>query len=143
VSTPILPPLVLDTNVVLDWLLFADPRAAAVADAVTSGRVRWIASAPMREELERVLRRGIATRPGHATDAILTAFDRWVGRVEAASDPARFSIRCADVDDQKFIDLALAMRASALISRDRAVLRLARAAAPHGLRIVVPEDWRV
>jgi predicted nucleic acid-binding protein len=141
VSATALPLLVLDTNVVLDWLLFSDPRAAPLAAAVTSGRARWIASVPMRAELDRVLRRGIAARPGHGTDAVVAAFDRWAISVDTPTAPSPFAIRCADDDDQKFVDLALQMRASALISRDHAVLRLARAAAPHGLQIVVPERW--
>jgi hypothetical protein len=45
------PCIVLDTNVVLDWLYFRDVRCAALADAVTEHRVRWIASAPMRDEI--------------------------------------------------------------------------------------------
>lgn len=143
VSPSLSPSLVIDTNVVLDWLLFDDPRARALADAVTARRVRWMASLAMRTEIERVLARGIASRPGHATDAIVESFDRWAVRVDQASGPLSRSLRCSDGDDQKFIDLALQANASALISRDRAVLRLARAAAPLGLRIVVPERWDV
>jgi predicted nucleic acid-binding protein len=137
------PPLiVLDTNVVLDWLLFDDPRAARLAGAVQAGRVRWIASPPMRCELDRVLRRGIASRPGHATDAVVSAFDRWSVAAEPVPAPPLPRLRCSDVDDQKFIDLAVQARASFLISRDRAVLRLAGAARGLGLAIVVPERWQ-
>src|SRR5262245_42733415 len=49
------PTLVLDTNVVLDWLLFADPGVAAMAAAIEAGSVRWLACAAMREEFERTL----------------------------------------------------------------------------------------
>jgi predicted nucleic acid-binding protein len=136
------PSLVLDTNVVLDWLLFADPRVAPLAAAVTAGRVRWVASAAMRVELDRVLKRGIASRPGHATDTVMMAFDRWAAGLEPASATIPPSLRCSDEDDQMFVDLALQARASALISRDRAVLRLARAAKALGLAIVVPERWQ-
>ena len=141
-SAVALPLLVLDTNVVLDWLLFADPRMAPLAAAVTSGRVRWGASSAMRAELDRVLKRGIASRPGHATDTVIAAFDRWAADVEAASAPVRGSLRCSDKDDQMFVDLALQVRATALVSRDRAVLRLAPAAKLLGLAIVVPERWQ-
>ena len=137
------PPLiVLDTNVVLDWLLFDDPRVALVADDVMAGRARWIASVTMRDELDRVLRRGIASCPGHATDSIMGAFDRWTTTVEAAAPACAASLCCIDADDQKFIDLAVQWQAVALVSRDRAVLRLARAALDVGLRILVPERWR-
>jgi predicted nucleic acid-binding protein len=49
-------------------------------------------------------------------------------------------LRCTDPDDQKFIDAAI-VSAQWLISRDRAVLKLARRAAALGLRIVTPERW--
>ncbi len=51
------PSIVLDTNAVLDWLYFRDPRCSTLAEAMTARRVRWIASDPMRDELERVLGR--------------------------------------------------------------------------------------
>ncbi len=135
------PVIVLDTNVVLDWLLFDDPRSAPLASAVMAGGVRWVASLPMRSELDRVLRRGIASRPDHPTDAVVAAFDRWSAPVEPAFASPAHCMRCSDADDQKFVDLAMQMRASYLISRDRAVLRLARAARTFGVRIVVPERW--
>ena len=48
-------------------------------------------------------------------------------------------MRCTDPDDQKFIDLALGHRARWLVTRDRAVLKLARRARTLGLNIVTPE----
>ncbi len=141
VNLALSPLIVLDTNVVLDWLLFDDPRVAPVARAVMAGRARWIASASMRDELDRVLRRGIASRPQHPTGTVMVAFDRWSTSVESASPAFVPSLRCSDPDDQKFIDLAVQQRAAMLVSRDRAVLRLARAATAVGLRIVVPERW--
>ena len=33
---------VLDTNVVLDWLVFRNPRTAPVARALESGAMRWL-----------------------------------------------------------------------------------------------------
>ncbi|MFT7776961.1 putative toxin-antitoxin system toxin component, PIN family [Roseateles sp.] len=48
---------------------------------------------------------------------------------------------CRDPDDQKFIDLALAARARWLISRDKAVLALAKRARLRGLAILTPERW--
>ena len=48
---------------------------------------------------------------------------------------------CRDPDDQKFIDLALARNARWLISRDKALLALAKRAKPRGLLIQKPEFW--
>ena len=48
---------------------------------------------------------------------------------------------CRDPDDQKFIDLALSTQARWLISRDKALLALAKRAKPRGLSILVAEHW--
>ena len=53
--------IVLDTNVVLDWLLFNDPSSNLFAAAIARREVRWAASPAMRDELVEVLRRGLAT----------------------------------------------------------------------------------
>jgi hypothetical protein len=52
---PPTPRVVLDTNAVLDWLLFCNPAMKALAGAIESGSVRWIATARMRVELVATL----------------------------------------------------------------------------------------
>jgi hypothetical protein len=47
--------LVLDTNIVLDLLVFADPAVRPLPPLLASGALRWIAAPAMRVELERVL----------------------------------------------------------------------------------------
>ena len=142
-SSPGEPPcIVLDTNVVLDWLYFGDVRCAALAEAVTGHRVRWIASAPMRDEIEHVLERGsLGTRWPEGPATVRDGWHRWATMVEATTHAAPLAMRCTDADDQKFIDLALGARAVALLSADRAVLRLARRAAALGLVISTVARW--
>ena len=136
------PRIVLDTNVVLDWLYFRDPRCAALADAVAAGHVQWIASAPMRDEMEHVLGRGsLSTRWPTGAASVREGWQRWAMMVEATSIATPPGMRCTDSDDQKFIDLALAARAVALLSADRAVLRLARRASAWGLVITAVSSW--
>jgi predicted nucleic acid-binding protein len=139
-SSPAPSLVVLDTNVVLDWLLFADARCRGLAEAIISGRVRWIASPPMRAELEHVLARGIRSARAGDPGRTLEGWARWSVAVEPCDRPSPRALRCTDADDQKFIDLALHTGAATLVSRDRAVLKLARRAAPLGLAIV--ESWR-
>jgi predicted nucleic acid-binding protein len=132
------PAAVLDTNVALDWLLFADPSCTALGTAVTSGRLRWLACPRMRDELADVLARGLAAQRGTAVEIVLAAFDAHAQLFDA---PPASALRCADPDDQVFLDLACASAARWLFSRDRAVLRLAPRARPLGLRIVTPQSW--
>jgi predicted nucleic acid-binding protein len=129
------PRIVLDTNVALDWLLFGDPTVAALALAVCSGRVSWVATVSMREELAHVLGRGLAAAWRADGAAILAA---WDARATLRPEPPGQRFRVSDPDDQKFIDLAIDAQARWLVSRDRAVLKLARKAATAGLAIVTP-----
>ncbi len=121
-----MPTLVLDTNIVLDVFVFADPRVRALGEHLESGRVDWLATAAMRDELERVLANAhIESRLGlyrlQAGD-VLTRFDRHARIVEA---PARAPVTCKDPDDQMFIDLAVAHRCM-LLSKDAAVLSMTK-----------------
>ena len=135
------PTIVLDSNVVLDWLVFADPSVRAVTTAITSGQLRWIVSQPMLDELEHVLTRDDLA-PWHPNaGGVLASWHTWVCAAEPAPALASGVLRCTDPDDQKFIDLALHARAIALLSRDRAVLKLAGRARRYGLRIQTASAW--
>ena len=48
-------PLVIDTNIVLDLLVFQDEKMQPLLADIEQGVVRWLATPPMRDELERVL----------------------------------------------------------------------------------------
>jgi putative PIN family toxin of toxin-antitoxin system len=115
-------PAVLDTNIVLDVWVFNDPQAVDLRQDVESGRLRWLATVPMREELARVLGYAHLARRlafyGLGVDQILSHFDRYAVLVDVAPKAAW---TCKDEDDQKFIDLAVAHRAW-LLSKDKEVL---------------------
>jgi putative PIN family toxin of toxin-antitoxin system len=132
------PTVVLDTNVVLDWLLFADTSVAALAAAVVARQVRWLATTSMRDELAAVLRRGLADDRHTDPADVLAAWDAHATLVPPS--PAH-RLHCTDADDQKFIDLALREGARWLVSRDRALLRLRRPALVLGLAVVKPQGW--
>lgn len=116
--------LVLDTNIVLDLLVFADPAVRPLPPLLASGTLRWIAAPAMRVELERVLGYPqIAPRLdyyGLSTVQVLQAFDAQTHTVAPAP---RASAVCKDPDDQQFIDLAV-QHGAILLSKDQAVLRL-------------------
>jgi predicted nucleic acid-binding protein len=133
---------VLDTNVVLDWLLFDDRSAVPLAAAIVQQQLRWVATPAMRDEFAEVLRRGLAAQRNADPAALLAAWDAHAEmRAAPARLPASVPLCCSDPDDQKFLDLAHAAGATWLLSRDRAVLRLARRAARWGIDISVPERW--
>lgn len=118
--------IVLDTNIVLDLFVFSDPATPALLDVLEVGQLRWIATQPMRDELERVLAyTHIVPRLQYyqtSAQQVLERFDALAQRVDVAPK-ARYV--CKDADDQKFIDLAVAHQ-SGLLSKDKAVLTMAK-----------------
>lgn len=136
------PAVVLDTNAVLDWLIFRHPSCARWTERLTSGSVRWLSSNAMRGELAHVLDRGLADAWAPDRVALWAAWERHATPAEPiALTGAATRMRCTDPDDQKFIDLALGHGARWLVSRDKAVLKLGRRVRPLGLEVVTPEQW--
>ena len=116
------PVVVVDTNIVLDLLLFQDPASLTLQAELADKRLRWIATAPMRDELARVLTYPYIVKSlqhhGISATEVLASFDALAQITPVAP---RASAVCKDADDQKFIDLAVAHRAL-LLSKDKAVL---------------------
>jgi len=137
--------LILDTNIVLDTLVFRDPRThalhAALFDEPGKPDLLWLATAPMREELARVLAYPhIAVRlafHGLQAGQVLSQFDARVRIVPVAS---KAPATCKDPDDQKFIDLAVSHGAT-LLSKDKAVLCMRKRLLALGV-LDVGVEWR-
>ncbi len=134
-------PVVVDTNVALDWLLFSEPSVGPLFDAIGRGALRWVATQAMRDELSHVLGRGLALQRG---TPMYSALQRWDGAsrlVESSMLGSAQRLCCSDPQDQMFIDLALSARARWLVTRDKALLKLAGRARPLGVEVVTPQAW--
>jgi putative PIN family toxin of toxin-antitoxin system len=137
------PRIVLDTNVCLDLLVFRDPACMPLHDALQRGAVHAMTRPDCREEWRRVLH-----YPGLPVDA--AARPRLIAAFDALSHmaPARQALaavpllRCADPDDQKFLELALDTGARWLLSKDRELLKLAnRTWRVCRFAILKPQAW--
>ena len=128
---PLPRPMILDTNVVLDMLIFDDPDIPTIRELVARGDVRWIADEAQRIELGRVLNYSqIAPRVsfyGKTADGVMAAFD---AAVEYVATAPKIRFTCTDPDDQHFLDLASAHKAL-LVSKDKAVLKQRKRVATH------------
>ena len=134
--------IVLDTNAVLDALLFRDPSCASLTGQLASGQLHWIASSAMRAELAHVLSRPPFDELRTQAEDLWMRWDNWCRPTEAGVPLGEaLRMRCTDPDDQIFIDLALSRGAQWLISRDRAVLKLAKRARALGLHILTAAAW--
>lgn len=137
--------LVLDTNVCLDLFVFADPRSAALHDALRSRRCTAVSNVACRGEWQRVLRYPVLKLEPARRKALEADYDAFVVSIAAAATDAAAAMslpRCKDSDDQKFLELARDTGAIALLTRDAALLELAPRTLRAGLfDILTPEAW--
>ena len=133
--------IVIDTNVCLDLFVFRDPRWASLLAALESGAVEAVTRADCRDEYRIVLHYSHlplddSTRPDAAD-----RFDALIRVVAPDSRAVRLPV-CTDRDDQKFLEIARDAGAAILVTKDKALLKLARKTIKEGLfRIMTPEVW--
>ena len=139
--------LVLDTNVVIDWLVFDHPFLSAFRERVRYGQVTVFTHQPAVDELRRVLGYRELKLDAARQAQVLGQYQSQTSCVPPKEHvpraplelPKRFP-RCRDPDDDHFLALAYHVRADALVSRDNAVLKLARRARRFGFQIMtVPQ----
>jgi predicted nucleic acid-binding protein len=132
---------VLDTNVVLDWVAFGDPRVRPMVDAIERGDWRAATSAACLQELRRALAYA-QVKLNPAAQAL--AFERYLTHATVFDVPEPAGVaglpRCEDPDDQKFLELAWHAQASHVLTRDKALLKLARQVAQLGGFAVLAPD---
>ncbi len=128
------PRIVLDTNIVLDLFIFADPATPALHAALESKSLRWIATQVMRDELERVLAyTHIVPRMVYYQVTAQDVLDRFDALVQILDVAPKVRLTCKDPDDQKFMDLAAAHQ-TLLLSKDKALLSMAKRLRPFGVQ---------
>jgi putative PIN family toxin of toxin-antitoxin system len=131
--------VVLDTNVCLDLFFFHDPRCQALARALAEERVQAVSRADCHAEWLRVLTYPDLPITDAARQQAMAAYDRHLS-FPALDEKAGINLpRCRDPDDQMFLEVALAARAGALVTKDKELLRLASRC--PWFAIVLPEAW--
>jgi uncharacterized protein len=128
--------VVLDSNIWVDLLIFADPHVISIKQALEEKTIEAIVCPICREELARVLTYSQFAHKQIDTEQALAWFDQhttplaaWIARQPnpaSAAQPIANLPRCTDPDDQKFLEVAAQCRARWLISKDRAVLKTRR-----------------
>ena len=133
--------IVIDTNVCLDLFVFHDPRWAALLQALENGAVQAFTRADCRNEWLLVLDYPHLPLDAHSRAQAAARFDALIACV--APLPAAAPLpQCKDPDDQKFLELARDIDAACLITKDKALLKLARRTQRAGMfAILPPERW--
>lgn len=130
--------VVLDTNVVVSALLFRSGRLAWLRQAWAGGKVVPVVSRDTLAELVRVLaypKFGLAAAD---TKNLLAHYMEHAEALGQVKTRARLP-RCRDEDDRKFLLLAHAARADALVTGDRDLLALS---AQSRIAILTPDALR-
>lgn len=117
--------LVLDTNIVIDMLYFDDPRARPLQTALDAGEIMNFTDSDCLAELGRVICYTQFKLDSIARDALIDSYRKRSVLCDATSTENYPLPRCEDDDDQKFLLLATRCKANLLITRDRALLKLA------------------
>ena len=135
--------IVLDTNVLLDLFVFRDPRWQTLREAMQQGSVQAVTRADCRMEWTLVLAYTKLKLDTAMQEQIKAEFDALVTLLDPPLPEQAIRLPlCRDTDDQKFLELAYAANAAILISKDKALLKLARKTERAGLfRIMTPERW--
>jgi putative PIN family toxin of toxin-antitoxin system len=132
----------LDTNVVLDWLVFDHPFMAPLRTNVQGNRTTVIAHELALEELRRVLAYPQLKLNSERQEEIANEYLAQVSMPVLPNGYARESLllpqgfpMCRDRDDQPFLALAYHAKAHALVTRDKAILKLRKRALKFGVTI--------
>ncbi|NUA25709.1 putative toxin-antitoxin system toxin component, PIN family [Cupriavidus basilensis] len=145
VPGPLAPRVVLDSNIWVDLLVFADPHVEPIRAALGTGAIAAVIRADCREELRRVLAYPQFAHFGVDIPAAMATVDRLTAliAIPEESDIAAARLpRCRDTDDQKFIELAHFAQAACLVSKDKAVLKLkGRLRRQSGVDILLPQAF--
>lgn len=133
--------IVLDTNVCLDLFVFHDPRWAGLLAALESGAIEAVTRSDCRDEYNVVLHYKHLPLDEASRPLAAEHFDALIKVLDMPPKPVRLPI-CSDRDDQKFLEAARDSGAEVLITKDKALLKLARKTAKAGMfRIMLPEAW--
>lgn len=133
--------VVLDTNVCLDLFVFRDPRWTELLAALKSGAVLAVTRPDCRMEWLLVLDYPHLPLDDASRARAIVDFDSLIdcSVPDMPSSEVRLPV-CSDPDDQKFLELARDAGADVLITKDKALLKLARKIAKADLFIIMPPD---
>ena len=129
-------PVIFDTNLLLDFFVFKDPKTSVLWEAAKERKFRTATCEGAVAEIEDVLKRPQFKISAEQLESIREEF---LSVAEILPITTEAKARCKDPLDQKFIDLTLSCTPALLISKDKIVLRCARHLRPLGSNILPPE----
>jgi putative PIN family toxin of toxin-antitoxin system len=120
--------LVVDTNVLVAAVRSPESSSRRLLDAVAAGRATLLVSPPVFREYRRILPQAVRS---DERERILRS---WIALAEPVKAGRGERVVVADADDDKFVSLALAGNADAIVSSDEHLLGLGETASVRVLR---------
>ncbi len=134
--------IVIDTNVCLDLFVFHDQRWNEILEALQKGSLKAYTRSECRDEWLAVLKYPHLPIKAENLPDIQSQFDQLI---ECIAPTMLSEIKlpvCSDRDDQKFLEIARDTNAHFLITKDKALLKLAKRIRKLGLySIETPENF--
>jgi putative PIN family toxin of toxin-antitoxin system len=138
---PVPKKVVIDTNVCLDLFVFNDPRWAKLVDAIERGEIEAVTRSDCRDEYNIVLHYKHLPLDDDSRPLAAARFDAMIKVVAPPDNGIKLPV-CSDKADQKFLEIARDAGAEVLITKDKALLKLARRLAREGMfKVMQPEKW--
>lgn len=131
------PPLrvVIDTNVCLDLFVFQDPRWQLLMQRLQDGSITAITKKECRDEWLSVLHYEHLPINDDTRPHFELQFDQYIQCVDVPNKLTKLPL-CTDKDDQKFLDISRDTSIDVLITKDKALLKLAKKLQKLGLFII-------
>ncbi|MBC3916251.1 putative toxin-antitoxin system toxin component, PIN family [Undibacterium sp. CY18W] len=134
--------VVIDTNVCLDLFVFKDPRWSVLLSALQNNDIQAVTRHDCRDEWLAVLKYPHLPVVPEELEQITGWFDTYIPCV-TPTEPSTYKLPvCTDKDDQKFLEIARDAQAQVLITKDKALLKLARKMKNAGMFLIqTPEQF--
>jgi len=116
--------VVIDTNIIISTLVFSSGQLDWLREAWVNQRITPLTNTPCSEELLRALTYPKFKLTGTDIENLLGDYLPFTKVIYATQHPEKPMPQCRDSHDQKFLHLAYAGKAEALITGDKALLEL-------------------
>lgn len=132
------PLAVIDTNVWLDLYFWNNAASDVLKALIDAERISVCTSLECLEELADVLHRPQFKLTVEKQYELLK---RVLSVCTLVVQPTDVTVKCRDVDDQKFLNLAYALKANFLVTKDKLVLKAGKKLKKYGTLTVTPTHF--
>lgn len=130
--------VILDTNVVMDLLVFADASVQPILTALHEKRVVALIHPETFAELVDVLGR---RQFGLTENEVIEKSLAWLAFCEPSEAPLPSHTYCKDIEDDKFFQLAMLTHCPFLVTKDKLVLKARKRAKRDGIIVLSIDDY--